>query len=192
MSACRRTARTSNRHAGFTLLEVMVVTVLLGGLIAVAYDVFIAGLRVANAASTRERIRLQLAQVLDRLTREAATARNVDRAQATRFQFDADYDGSGGSSGSEDNVNYNYDSANSEFERDDSGGSTVVVADHVTSIDYDYIDDTGTTYTTCDSTSSCGSNCCRSEVRAVLVTMTATIGGETISVTDAATLRNRP
>ena len=167
-------------------------TVLAGGFLAVAYDVFIVGLRVANVATTRERIRLQLAQVLDRLTREAATARHIDHSTGTRFQFDADYDGSGSSTGSEDNVNYNYDSANSEFERDNSGGSTVVVADHVTSADYDYIDDTGTTYTTCDSTSSCGSNCCRTEVRAVLVTLTATVGGETISVADAATLCNRP
>ena len=83
----------------------MVVTVLLGGFLAVAYHVFIVGLRVVNVASTRERIRLQMAQVLDRLTREAATARNVDRAQGTRFQFDADYDGSGSSSGTERDVN---------------------------------------------------------------------------------------
>jgi hypothetical protein len=156
------------------------------------YECFIFGLRVAGSASERSRIRLELTGVLDHLTREAGTARNVDRAQDTRFQFDADYDGSGGSSGVERNVNFEYDATNDVLNRDHSGGSTVALAHTVTAVDFDYIDDTGTTYTTCDSTSSCGSNCCRDDVRAVLVTITATNNNETISVTDAATLRNRP
>ena len=176
---------------GLSLIEMFIVMSLLGLFIAAVYESVLVGLRTVNAADERERIRMELAVVLDRLTREASTARTVDRAQDARFQFDADYDASGSSTGTEDNVNYQYDGATAVLQRSNAGGGTVSVARNVTSMDFDYIDDTGTTFTSCDNTSSCGSQCCRSDVRVVLVTMTSTNDKETISVTDAVTLRNR-
>lgn len=173
----------------------MVSVSLLAVFIGAMYETVLTGLRAVNAGDERERLRMELTNALDRLTREASMARNVDRGRDTRFQFDADYDGDGSSSGSERDVNYNYDAANQALQRDNSGGSTITIASHVTSLDFDYLDSAGApTYTSCDSTSGCGvagdGTCCRSEVRVVLITMTGTNDQETVSVTDAVALRN--
>ena len=173
----------------------MVSMSLLAIFIGAMYETALTGLRAVNSGDERERLRMELTNALDRLTREASMARNVDRATDTRVQFDADYDGDGSSTGSEDNVNYNYDSSSQILQRDNSGGSTITIASHVTSLDFDYLDSAGSpTYTSCDSTSGCGSagdgTCCRSEARVVLITMTGTNDQETVSVTDAVNLRN--
>ena len=176
-------------------MELMVSMSLLAIFIGAMYETVLTGLRAVNASDERERLRMELTNTLDRLTREASMARNVDRATDTRVQFDADYDGSGTSTGAENNVNYEYDAANDILKRSDGSGSTITLASYVTSLDFDYLDSAGSpTYTSCDSTSGCGSagdgTCCRSEVRVVLITMTGTNDQETVSVTDAVNLRN--
>ena len=157
---------------------------LLGIFFGAVYETLIGGLRIVNAGSDRERLRQQLANTLDRLTREASAASNVDRAQDQRFQFDADLDGDGNN---EDNINYVVQ--NGGLDRVYSG-DTVTLVKNVSSLDFDYIDQNGTTNATCDSTSSCGSNCCRSEVRVVQITITGTVGSESMSVAGAVCLRD--
>ena len=69
--------------------------------------------------------------------------------------------------------------------------SSVIILSNLTAFDFNYVEQNATaSQATCDSTSSCGSNCCRSEARVVQVTMTATRGQETISVSGAVYLRN--
>ena len=148
------------------------------------YETVIVGFRAVNAAASRAELRQQLANALDRLTREASIAHNVDKAIDQRFQFDTDLDGDG----SNDN-NVNYVVQNGGLDRVFSG-ATVTLVKNVSALDFDYIDLNGTSNATCDSTSSCGSNCCRSEVRVVDITITATEHNETISLTSAVELRN--
>jgi hypothetical protein len=162
----------------------MVAMALLGAFFTGVYETLITGLRTVNAADEREDIRQQLTVALDRLTREASAANTVDRAQNQRFQFDADLDGDGAD---EDNINYVVQSG--ELDRVYSG-DTLPLVKNLAALDFDYIDNTGTTYTTCDSTGSCGSNCCRSEVRVVLITITATKDTESMSVAGGVHLRD--
>ena len=162
----------------------MIVVSLLGIFFGAVYETLIAGLRTVNAGNDREALRQQLSNALDRLTREASAANNVDRAQDQRFQFDADLDGDGND---EDNINYVVQ--NGGLDREYSG-DTVTLVKNVSSLDFDYIDQNGASYGTCDSTSSCGSNCCRSEVRVVQITITGTRGNESMSVAGAAYLRD--
>ena len=142
------------------------------------YEATIVGLRVAHAGDEREQLRQQLSAALDRFTREAGFATNVDYAQDAQFQFD---------SPSLTNANYTY--SGGTLTRADSGSSSITVLSNITAFDFNYIDDLAAEYASCDVTSSCASNCCRADVRAVKVTITVAKGNETLSMTSSASLR---
>ena len=181
--ASRPALRASSRQ-GFTILELFIVVTLLGLFIGAVQESLIVGLRAANAADERETIRLQLARALDQFTREAAASYNVDCAMDQRFQFDArDINGDG----SNDN-NINYRVTSGVFERVFGGATLTQVAD-LAALDFDYLDSSGASLANC-SASDCGLASCRSSLRVVQVTVTATKDHETVSVTDAVHLRN--
>jgi prepilin-type N-terminal cleavage/methylation domain-containing protein len=191
---CKR----ADRAQGFSILELMVVLTLFGVFFSALQEPVLVGLRSLDSADTREAARTQLARALDQFTREVTMARNVDRATGTRFQFDADFDGDGASSNitpEERNINYEYDAAADEWLRSDtdtSAGQETVLISNVTSLDYNYYETGSTTESAaCDSTGSCGSNCCRSEVRVVVVTATVTRDSETMTMSASAFLENR-
>jgi hypothetical protein len=174
----------------------MVVLALFGLFFGALQEPVLIGLRSLDSADDREHLRLQLARALDRLTREATMARNVDRATDTRFQFDADWDGDDSSSGSTvpEERNINYEVSGSQLLRSDadtSSGQETVLISNLSSLDFNYYESGSTTESaSCDSTGSCGSNCCRSEVRVVVVTATATRGDETMTMSASAFLEN--
>ena len=194
MSRSRATDRTSER--GLSILELMIVLTLFGLFFSALQEPILIGLRSLDSADDREDLRLQLTRTLDRFTREASMARNVDRAQDQRFQFDADWNGDGSSSGStvpeERNINYEVSSGRLlRSDADTVAGQETVLISNLSSLDFNYYESGSTSESTsCDSTGSCGSNCCRSEVRVVVVTATATRGNETISMTSSAFLEN--
>lgn len=151
---------------------------LLGLFIGAVYESVIVALRVVNAADEREDVRQQLANALDRLTREASLASTVVAAQDQRFQFDADLDGNGVN---ENNINYEVQSGDLQRAY---GGTTVTLVKDLTTLDFDYTDLNGANMTTPVP----GANL--DNTRVVQVTITATRDNEAISLATAAFLRN--
>ena len=174
--------RRLSRSEGLSLLELLIVISLLGIFMAAVQESVVYGLRTVNAADEREEIRRQLASALDRLTREARMARNVDNATSTRFQFDADFDGSGSSTGTERNINYEVQSG--VLIREHSGGSVVTIVPKLTSLTYDYRDLNDADMTPPVTGGS------RADIRVVQVTMTAVYDQESITVADSVYLTN--
>jgi len=157
----------------------------MGIFIGAVYESVIIGLRAVSTANDREIVRQQLIRALDRLTREASAANTVDYAQDQRFQFDADLDGDGSS---ENNINYAVSSG--VFQRS-YGSETLNLVSNLTSLDFDYVDENNVLNGSCDFTSSCGSRCCRSDVKVAHLTMTATKNNEVFSITGAVCLRDK-
>lgn len=178
MSACRRIVPESDR--GVSLLELLLVITLLGLFMGAVYETVIVGLRVVNAADERETIRMQLANAMDRLTREASLASSVSSASDQRFQFDADLDGDGAT---ETGINYQLQGSSLNWSY---GGSTVTLVAGVTAIDFAYLDQNGVTMSAPVTPQSE-----RDKIRVVQVSLTATKDTETISIAGAACLRNQ-
>ena len=179
----------------FTILELVVVTSLLGLFFGAVYETLHVALRSVGAADRREQMRTQLVRVLDQFTREVRMARDVDEADDDDFQVDVDTDGNGSSSGTERDVNYVYDAANDILTRAHSGGSTVTLLRNLTAFDFDYYESNSSTLNeSCTFTSSCGGRCCEDDVRVVIVTATVTSGSgqaaETITETASVFLGN--
>ncbi|MBI2885165.1 MAG: prepilin-type N-terminal cleavage/methylation domain-containing protein [Candidatus Omnitrophica bacterium] len=128
----------SRRTQGFSLVELMVAMVVLGLLIAGAYDPVISSLRLAAAVNTREEIRQQLAHVLEWVIRDAGVADNMDVAETDHVQFDTP---------AVNNVEYEYDAAADVLTRDDADSSQRTILRNVTAFDFDYVDCFGTTTT---------------------------------------------
>ena len=157
----------------------MLVISLLGLCFGAVYEWLLIGLRAATAANRREDVRRQLSRAMDQLTREIASAYDVDVAQDQRFQFDArDINGDGGN-----DTNINYRVTSGDLERVENG-ITVVFSRDLTALDFDYIDNTGATL----STPVAGS--AEDTIRIVQITMTAASGSESVSLAGAAYLRN--
>ncbi len=170
MCCCRRTAPTANR--GFTVLELMIVISLMGLFFAAVQESVIVGLRAVNAADDRETIRQQVTSALDRLTREAVLASNVDQADSGQFQFDMP-----GTS----NVNYAY---NSSTLTRTSAGTAQTILQHITSFTLSYIDSSGNTLATPVAAGA------RNTIRVVQLAVTVNPDTETLSLASAAYLRN--
>jgi type II secretory pathway pseudopilin PulG len=180
MSRFRPCARTTER--GFSLLELFVVLSLSGLFIGAVQETLITALRTVDSARRREDIRLQLARALDRLTREASYASEIDTMSSTRFQFDADIDRDGTlenvSSGADpDETDIEYRDLAGDFVRRDSKGDLPLVSD-LTSVTYEYLDASGNATSTA------------ADVRIVQIAIGATSGSETISLAGAVYLRN--
>ncbi len=193
LSGRRRVNRAERAERGFSIIELMVVLTLLSFFFGAVYDTVIVGLRSVGSADTREDLRMQLTRALDRFTREVRMARNVTFAQDQQFQFDADFNADGNSTDPGE-ATINYQVSGTHLNRSQGGGSPVAVISNLSissPLDFNYYEQGSTTESaTCDSTSSCGSNCCRSEVRVVVITTTVTRGNETISMTSSAFLGN--
>ncbi len=142
------------------------------------FEVVIVGLRVADATGERETIRLELAKALDLLTREAASAYNVDNSTSSRFQFDArigDNDGNG-SANNLNNINWRVQ--NGDLQRVQGGVTTTVVPD-LTSCTFTYLDANGNATNTANN------------VRVMEVVATAVMDGETLTMAAATRTRNQ-
>jgi hypothetical protein len=178
-------------------MEMMLVLSMAGLFMAGVYETVITGLRVANAADEREQIRQGLANTLERMTRVVTHCRNIDTATNSVFQCDIDTDGDGASSAStpyERNHVYTYDAAADTLTYDYNNSpspSAETLARYVTAFDFNYLESgSSTEATTCDATSSCGGQCCRSELRVLIAAATATRDTETINVTTSIYLEN--
>ena len=151
----------------------MLVVSLLGLFFGAVYESLLIGLRAATAANRREDVRRQLSRAMDQLTREIASAYDVDAAQDQRFQFDArDINGDGSN-----DTNINYRVQNGDLQRVYSGDTVTLIPD-LTSLTFTYLNSAGA------STSTAG------QVRVMQVTVTATRDGEAITMSAAADLRN--
>lgn len=171
ISPCRRINQRA--EAGFSLLELFIVLCLLGLFMGVVQEVVIVGLRAVHAADAREEIRQQLASALDRFTRDASIANNVDVAQTARFQFDTP---------SVNNVDYVYSSGT--LTRNDASSSQITILRNLTAFDFDYVDCQGTVYTGTVASSA------EDSLRVVQVVATVTKDQETIALTKSVFLRN--
>lgn len=177
----RRTgARRRRAESGFSLLELFITMSLIGLFLGAVQESLVVGLRAANAADEREDVRLQVSNALDRLIRESSLASNVTRANDQQFQFDADLDGNGTTE-----TAITYEVLNGDLQRS-LGGTSVTLIRDLSTLDFDYVDLNGTTMSTPVNPQSN-----RDTIRLVQVTITATKDGETLSVADAAYLRNR-
>jgi type II secretory pathway pseudopilin PulG len=160
---------------GFSLVELFIV-LSLGGVFFVAVgETVLTGLRAARAAYEREDLRMQAAAVLERFTREAALADDVDRARDDRFQFDTP---------DVNNVDYEYDSDDGIVTRDDGDLDEQTVLRYVTAWDLDYEDDTGAALSTPVADSD------EDDIRVVRVSLTLSRGTETVTLAGAVYLRN--
>ena len=191
MWRCRPIAPASER--GFSIMELMVVMTLLSLFLGAVYETVMVGLRSVGAADAREAIRFQVTRSLDRFTREVRMAQTVDRAQDQRFQFDADFNGDG-DSGDAGEANINYQVSGTTLTRT-QGGSTVTLIENLTPTSaadlFQYYEVGSTSESdSCDNTSGCGGNCCRSEVRVVVINPTVTTSNESISTASSAFLGN--
>ena len=166
---------------GFTILELFIVITLLGLFLAAVQESLITGLRATHTADNREAVRRELANALDQFVRDVSQAQDVDDADLLdgsntgQFQFDTP---------SVSNVEYSYDASADTLSYDDANVSQRIIARYVTSFDLTYVDNTGATL----SEPVAGSS--EDNIRVVQVTATATIGDETLTLSDAAYLRN--
>ena len=156
------------------ILVIMLMAIFFG----TVYEVVIVGLHVATAADQREDVREQLANALERLSREASLASNVDVAEDQQLQFDADITADG--TIDQDII---YRVQNGDLERSYSGITTVLARD-LASWDFDYTDLNGTTL----STPVTGNNL--NWLRVGLITASATRGTETVTLATAVCLRD--
>ena len=157
----------------------MIVLSLVGLFVLAVQEALNVGIGVTHASDEREEIRLQLANALEQLTREASLASNVDNAEDQRLQFDADLDGNGSTEG-----NINYEVQSGDLNRVYSG-ETVTLARDLSALDFNYTDLNGSSVST-----PAGSQPIRDSIRVVQITMTATKHDETISLSSAVFLRN--
>ncbi len=153
----------------------MIVLSLAGVFFVAVGETVVTGLRAARAAYEREDLRMQAAAVLERLTRELASADDVDDADDDEFQCDTP---------SVNNVEYVYDSGADTVTRDDASLNEQIVLRYVTSFDFNYYDTSNALL----STPVAGS--AEDTIRVVQVVMTLSRGTETISLAGAAYLRN--
>lgn len=156
------------------ILVIMLMAIFFG----TVYEVVIVGLHVATAADQREDVREQLANALERLSREANLASNVDVAEDQQLQFDADITADG--TIDQDII---YRVQNGDLERSYNGITTVLARD-LASWDFDYTDLNGTTL----STPVTGNNL--NWLRVGLITASATRGTETVTLATAVCLRD--
>jgi len=181
MLHCRRIAPRANR--GLSIIELLVVVSLFSIFAAAVHETVITGLRTVNAADEREDVRQQLANTLERFTREASVASTVRTAQDARFRFDGDLDGDGTvESTGEQFIDYRENSG--EFTRGAQSVSTLTIIRDLTSVEYAYVDLNGSTMSTPVSGGDLD------DIRVVQVTITAAQDQEVISVTGAVYLRN--
>ena len=178
MSYSRPTAQASER--GLSLLELLLVMALLAIFAGVIHESVIVGLRAANAADEREDVRLQVADALDRLTREGSLASNVTQANDQVFKFDADLDGNGTTE-----TGITYEVLNGDLVRT-LGDTTVTLIRDLATLDFDYQDLNGANMATPVSSQSE-----RDTIRLAQVVLTGTKDTETLSVAEAVYLRNR-
>ena len=162
----------------------MIVTSMLSLFFGAVYASVITGLKMMNAANSREAIRLQLAHAMDRFTHEAVMTRNIDTATSTQFQFDADFNGDGSSlnANGETNINYTYQS--NALTRQQGNNAMVTLVPNGSALTFSYLDSTGATLTPPIT----GSN--QNNIRVVQLAMTGTKDAETLSVAGAACLRS--
>ena len=156
------------------ILVIMLMAIFFG----TVYEVVIVGLHVATAVDQREDVREQLANALERLSREASLASNVDVAEDQQLQFDADITADGTTD--QDII---YRVQNGDLERSYSGITTVLARD-LASWDFDYTDLNETTL----STPVTGNNL--NWLRVGLITASATRGTETVTLATAVCLRD--
>lgn len=173
LRSLRSAQRTNRAQHGLSLIEVMVVISMLGIFLGAVYETVIAGLRTMSAVDDREEIRLRLTSALDRLTREASTASNLDVAQTAQVQFDTP---------SVNNVVYTYTSGTGILTRDDASSPLVTILRNLTAFNFEYLNCLGAVY---------GSGNIDT-IRVVRASATVTQGSETVSVWSAAYLRNMP
>lgn len=173
MSACRRTVRTTSRLRAFTLVELMLVLALAAAFLVAASELVVWGLRIVRAWQQREELRGQLSSVMDRWTRDAVAADNVDLAQDGEFKFDTP---------AVDNVDYTY--ASTSMTRDDSATTQQTVLRYITSLDFNYFNSSGMQLSTPVASGSLSS------IRVVQLVATVSRNNETISMAAAACLRN--
>ena len=178
MFPCKPTARASEQ--GFSLLELFIAMSLIGLFLGAVQESVVVGLRATNAADEREDIRLQLANALDRLTREASLASNVTQANDQAFKFDADLDGDGTTE-----TSITYAVVNGDLVRTHGGTAVTLIRDLAT-LDFDYQDLNGATMATPVTPQTE-----RDMIRLAQVVLTGTKDTETLSVAEAVYLRNR-
>lgn len=162
----------------------MLALTLLAVFVATVYGTVIVGLRMAGSVDEREDVRQQLANALDRFTREARMARNVDTARDGDFQFDADFNGDGSSRAADGETNITYCLNNGVFERKQGGNAALTLAEDIDSVAFDYVDSSGTAHDECTGA------CNKGDLRVAQVTLTATKDSETLSMTAAVFLDN--
>lgn len=143
-------------------------------LVAVSQSV-VWGLRVVRTWHQREELRGQLVAVLDRLTRDAWAANDVDEATDDRFQFDTP---------SANNNDYDYDGTTDILQHDSSATTQMTLLRYATSWDFDYYDSTGAQLTTPVA------GAAEDTIRVVQVMVTVSRNNETLSMAAAAYLRN--
>jgi len=80
---------------GFTLVELLIATVLFSVLAAVISWTFLVGLRVWNSGSIRAELRQSANLSMERMVRELSAASVINTAKSDEVDFDADLDGNG-------------------------------------------------------------------------------------------------
>lgn len=165
------------RRSGLTLIEMMIAIILFAVFAYAVQDAVLMGLRVVNWTTEREDARRQLATALERLTREAAAAYNVDNSTSTRFQFDARLVDNDADGDPENLTNINWRVQNGDLERV-QGGTTVVLMRDLASLTFTYLDSAGSATTTAN------------DVRVMQVTASATVDSETITMATSTYLRS--
>lgn len=153
----------------------MLVLALAGAFLVGVSQAVVWGLQVVQAWHQREELRGQLTAALDRFTRDAWAANDVDEATDDRFQFDTP---------SAQNNDYDYDGTTDLLQHDSNVTSPMTLLRYATSWDFDYYDSAGAQL----STPVAGA--AEDTIRVIQVTVTVSRNNETLSMAAAAYLRN--
>ncbi|MBI3011058.1 MAG: prepilin-type N-terminal cleavage/methylation domain-containing protein [Candidatus Omnitrophica bacterium] len=167
----------TNRPAGFSLIELMVVLGVAGIFLVAVQESVIHGLRVVDVTDEREEVQEELAFSFERLTRELAQAITFTTADATQVVFTVDLN----EDDSAETVDYSL--SNGQLVRTESGTSVSVVK-NAQSVSFAYTDLDGNSLSTPVASGS------MDDIRVVTVSVTADLEDETITVPTAVFVRN--
>ena len=165
---------------GFTLVELLIATVLFSVLAAVVSWTFLVGLRVWNSGRTRAELRQSANLSMERLVRELGAASVINKAKSDEVDFDADLDGDGALE------TIKFDVSNDDnLERTEDGASVTMARDvQAFTLGY-YLDGNN------DDLESSVTGPTKNDIRVIVITLTLNSGDETFTLSSGVYTRNQ-
>ena len=165
---------------GFTLVELLIATVLFSVLAAVISWTFLVGLRVWNSGSIRAELRQSANLSMERMVRELSAASVINTAKSDEVDFDADLDGNGVAE------TIKFDVSNDDILERTEDKASVTMARDVQAFTLGYYLDGNN-----DDLESPVTGPRKNDIRVIVITLTLNNGDETFTLSSGVYIRNQ-